>query len=101
MTAISAHLLLLNPQDNCLVACQNLQQGATVVIEGMQIHLMQDVPLGYKVARCDLRVDQVVLRYGAHIGSTTQTVRAGELLHTHNLKSNYLPTYKAGDLTNH
>jgi hypothetical protein len=38
-------------------------------------------------------VDQKVLRYGAVIGHVTRDVAKGEHLHTHNLASDYLPTY--------
>jgi hypothetical protein len=90
-------LILLCAEDNCLVACSSLSAGTIVQIDGKAVALPQAVPLGYKVARCELAAGQAVLRYAAHIGSTTQKVLAGELLHTHNLKSDYLPTYTRAD----
>jgi hypothetical protein len=91
MNALAQGLLLLDPKDNCLVACRHLPVGSLVVLDGQSIALPQDVPLGYKVARFALTADQPVLRYGASIGSTTQAVQAGELLHLHNLQSHYMP----------
>jgi altronate dehydratase small subunit len=90
----STDLLLLAPEDNCLVACRHLNAGTTVWLDGQAVVLPQAVPLGYKVARYELPAEQFVWRYGAFIGSTTQVVHAGELLHVHNLKSHYLPHVK-------
>mgnify|MGYP000278782937 CR=1 FL=1 len=93
----TATLILLSPQDNCLVACRDLKAGTHVQIDNCAVELPQTVPLGYKVARYPLAAGQAVLRYAAHIGSTTRPVAAGELLHTHNLQSDYLPTYTLAD----
>jgi hypothetical protein len=90
-------LILLSPEDNCLVACSNLAAGTPVQLDGTTVALPQTVPLGYKVARQNLAAGQAVVRYGAPIGSTTHSVAAGELLHTHNLQSDYLPTYTLAD----
>lgn len=92
-----ASLILLSPEDNCLVACRDLAAGTTVEIDERAVVLPQAVPLGYKVARSSLVAGQAVLRYAAHIGSTTRPVAEGELLHTHNLQSDYLPTYTLAD----
>lgn len=98
MSAASvASLILLSPEDNCLVACRDLAAGTKVQLDERTVELPQAAPLGYKVARRNLVAGQAVVRYAAHIGSTTQPVAAGELLHTHNLKSDYLPTYTLAD----
>jgi hypothetical protein len=64
-----------------------------VELDGNAVALAQAVPLGYKVARCALQPGDKVLRYGALIGTVTAAVAPGGLLHTHNLVSDYLPTY--------
>ena len=35
----------------------------------------------------------MVLKYGAVIGTATSDIGRGEHVHTHNLESDYLPTY--------
>ena len=72
--------LLLNPLDNVLVA-------ATAT---------DHVPLGYKVARCAIATGEKIIKWGAPIGSATCAVVAGEILHLHNMKSDYIPTYAHG-----
>jgi altronate dehydratase small subunit len=86
-------LILLSPQDNCLIAAARLEAGALVEIEGEPVTLATTIDLGHKVARRALQADEKVLRYGAVIGHVTHDVARGEHLHTHNLESDYLPTY--------
>jgi altronate dehydratase small subunit len=88
-----ARLILLSPQDNCLIAAARLEAGTQVEIEGEPVTLARTIDLGHKVARGAIRKDEKVLRYGAVIGHVTEAVARGEHLHTHNLESDYLPTY--------
>jgi hypothetical protein len=91
--ATDARLILLSPQDNCLIAGARLEAGETVEIEGARVTLAKTIDLAHKIARFDLKTDDKVLRYGAIIGHVTADVKAGEHLHTHNLESDYIPTY--------
>jgi altronate dehydratase small subunit len=86
-------LILLSPQDNCLIAAARLEAGTQVEIEGERVTLAKTIDLGHKVARGTIGKDEKVLRYGAVIGHVTEAVARGEHLHTHNLESDYLPTY--------
>ena len=86
-------LILLSPDDNCLIAAARLDAGTQMQIEGESVTLSRTIELGHKVARRDLAKDDKVLRYGAVIGHVTEAVPRGEHLHTHNLESDYLPTY--------
>ncbi|WP_424061512.1 UxaA family hydrolase [Paraburkholderia sp.] len=88
-----ARLILLSPQDNCLIAGARLEAGTQVEIEGERVTLVKTIDLGHKVARAVIRKDEKVLRYGAVIGHVTEDVARGEHLHTHNLESDYIPTY--------
>ena len=86
-------LILLSPEDNCLIAAARLPQGETLMIEGESITLATTIELAHKVARRALSKDEKVLRYGAIIGHVNVDVARGEHLHTHNLDSDYIPTY--------
>ena len=90
-------LLLMAPEDNCLIARLQLAAGDAVEIDGTRVILPEAVPLGYKVARVPLQPGDKVLRYGALIGSVTAPVPQGAILHTHNLASDYIPTYTLDD----
>ena len=86
-------LLLMSPEDNCLIARTALAAGELVAIDGAPVTLQAPVPLGYKVARHALQPGDKVLRYGAVIGTMTESAAPGAMLHTHNLVSDYIPTY--------
>jgi altronate dehydratase small subunit len=88
-----SRLILLAPDDNCLIAAARLNAGDTLEIEGERVALAKTIELGHKVARRALAKDEKVVRYGAPIGHVTINVARGEHLHTHNLESDYLPTY--------
>jgi len=93
VAAFDRRLLLLSEQDNVVVACANLQQGEVVRMDGDEVKLPANAPVGFKIARCDLAPGDQVVKYGAAIGSTTAAITRGEIVHLHNMKSDYLPTY--------
>ncbi|WP_206952194.1 UxaA family hydrolase [Trinickia acidisoli] len=86
-------LLLLSPDDNCVIAATTLAAGTELALEGDTVVLTATVALGHKLARHALSAGAKILRYGAPIGHVTRDVAKGEHLHTHNLESDYLPTY--------
>lgn len=96
-----ASLLLMSSEDNCLIARTALACGDVVAIDGLPVTLAQDIQIGHKVARRALAVGDKVLRYGALIGSITAPVAIGEHIHTHNLASDYIPTFTLGQDGHH
>lgn len=93
----AARLLLMSPGDNCMIARTQLPAGLVVEIDGVPVTLPETIQLGHKVARRALAPGDKVLRYGAPIGTITTPVATGAHIHTHNLASDYIPTYTIGD----
>ncbi len=87
---LDKRLLLLSPQDNIVVARKNLRADTVVTIEGGNIRLPGEVSIGFKIARTPIGKGEKILKYGAPIGSATQDITRGELVHSHNMKSDYL-----------
>lgn len=71
----------LHPQDDVLIARQQLVGGTTV--EGVTLRGL--IPAGHKVATRALEAGQPVRRYNQIIGFASQTIAPGEHIHTHNL----------------
>lgn len=92
-------LLQLSPKDNTAVARLTIPQGTVLRIAGAAIALGVDVPTGHKVAIREIARGEKVLKYGASIGSATETIPPGAVVHTHNLRSDYLPTFARGHQT--
>jgi altronate dehydratase len=86
-------LLHLNPADNVVAAATTIEPGETLAFEGRQIAIVDRIPTGHKVAVAAIPRGEQVIKYGAPIGSATRDIRPGEYVHTHNLASDYLPTY--------
>jgi hypothetical protein len=52
--------------------------------------------LGHKIARIGMRAGDKVLRYGVPIGSMIASAEPGDHVHSHNLKSDYIPAHARG-----
>ena len=83
MNAIQIH-----PLDTVAVALLPLKAGATVC----GVTLLQDIPQGHKFALMEISKDSNVIKYGLPIGHATANIRAGEHVHTHNVKTNLSET---------
>jgi len=88
------HSILLHEHDDDVgVAVADLKKGATagaVTLEGKaagSVKLLQNVPLGHKVAMRELAKDKPVLKYGRPVGKAVQDIAKGAHVHTHNLKT--------------
>jgi altronate dehydratase len=86
-------LLRLSPRDNVLVAIATIEAGAEFRVAGRSVRAKVSLPLGHKVAACDIASGERIFKYGVPIGSATTAISGGEHVHTHNIKSDYLPTY--------
>lgn len=86
-------LLQLAPEDNVAAATTALEAGLSILIDGREVMLSPCIPTGHKIALRRIAEGEKILKYGAPIGSATRTIEPGEYVHTHNVKSDYLPTY--------
>jgi len=89
-----AHAILLHePADDVGVAVRDLKVGeevGAVTLDGElvgAVKLVNDVPLGHKVAMREMAQGKKVIEYGRPIGGASQTIVKGAHVHTHNLKT--------------
>ncbi len=52
-----------------------------------QIEVLQDIPLGHKIALREIKKGEKVIEYGEVIGIATSDIKKGEHVHVHNIKS--------------
>jgi altronate dehydratase small subunit len=90
-------LLRLHPQDNVLTAIRTLLEGERVLVDGREVTVHMPIPIGHKLAARSIASGEKVIKYGVPIGSAIRDIAAGEHVHTQNLQSDYLPTYKRGE----
>jgi hypothetical protein len=86
-------LLKLAPEDNVAVVTCTAEAGRELTIQGRTVTLAGRVPTGHKVAVEPIAAGSKVLKYGAAIGTATADIAPGDYVHTHNVRSDYLPTY--------
>jgi altronate dehydratase small subunit len=86
-------LLLLDPKDNVLTVTRTVEAEEELRLETGVIRTSVRLPLGHKIARRKILAGEKIIKYGVPIGSAVREIAAGEHAHTHNLKSDYLPTY--------
>jgi hypothetical protein len=86
-------LMRLSPADNVAVALEPISAGEIAECDRQSVRVNQRVGLGHKVALCPIASGCKVLKFGCPIGSATSDIAAGDYVHNHNLKSDYLPTY--------
>ena len=78
----------INSADNVAVAlADELPQGEVVCIDGEHIELVESIARGHKFALRDMAEGEEVIKYGYPIGHTTEAVRRGAWLHSHNVRT--------------
>jgi len=90
---IDSRLLRISANDNIGVAISTLEAGERVTIRGQSIVLAERVPIGHKLALACIAPGEKIVKYGLPIGSATAHIGPGDYVHTHNIESDYLPTY--------
>lgn len=83
--------LKIHPSDNVYVALTDLRAGETVAANNKSIVLADDIPAKHKFTENILNVDDEVYMYGTVVGKATQTIKAGGVIGTHNLKHKAAP----------
>ena len=79
--------------DTVGVATVDIKAGETVkglymeTQEPTEIKVLNDIPLGHKLALEDFKVGDTILKYGHDIGRVVADIKAGEHVHIQNLKT--------------
>ena len=76
--------LRLNPADDVVIACRDLEPGTNLIQEGVLV--AERIPAGHKVATRAVAQGQPVRRYSQIIGFATRAIAPGQHVHVHNLE---------------
>ncbi|MBQ4162967.1 MAG: altronate dehydratase [Parabacteroides sp.] len=81
--------LKINEVDNVAVAISDdLKKGEVITFDGRPITLHEDIQSGHKFAIKEIAAGEDVIKYGYPIGHAIHEIKAGEWVHSHNLKTN-------------
>ena len=77
----------VHPDDDVAVALRPLEPGEQIDVAGVSATLRDSIGYGHKFALHDIEKGSAVRKLGWPIGEATQPIRAGEHVHTHNVKT--------------
>ena len=70
----------ITPNQDC--SCWIMENDKTVNIKSVN-----EIQLGHKIAMIDLSVGDTILKYGHDIGKVVKSIKKGEHVHVHNVKT--------------
>ena len=79
------------------MALRPLAKGESIAIDGVRCAIDRNIAVGHKVAARSIASGDTIVKYNCPIGVATQAIAPGAYVHTHNVKSGYLPTYTLPD----
>ena len=82
--------MIIDPKDNVAVAIEPIAKGtAAVWVAGgkeASVTALEDITIYHKLAACDIKKGEPIVKYGEHIGLAARDIKAGEHVHCHNLE---------------
>jgi (2R)-sulfolactate sulfo-lyase subunit alpha len=91
---VAIHFVVHEDADSVgTVVVENVKAGDTLtgwIMEQdrtVSVKVLNDIPIGHKVALKALNTGDTVIKYGVDIGRTIAPIKAGEYLHVHNVKT--------------
>ena len=77
----------IHRKDNVAVAMRPLPQGCQVTVAEQSCTLQSEIPFGHKFALRPIAQGEQILKYGHCIGYAVQSIRTGEWVHVHNVRT--------------
>ena len=82
----------IDKTDNVATALAALTPGDVRLLGDAQAENMtavQEIPVGHKIALCDIAEGEMIFKYGVVIGRATKDIPMGSWVHLHVMRSNY------------
>ena len=78
----------INPADSVVVCLKAFSQGEVIEVDGKEITIAQDTPMGHKIIIEDTPEGTDIIKYGYPIGHALKDLKSGEWVNENNLKTN-------------
>ena len=80
--------ILLDSRDNVVTVTTTTKEGEEIVVGDDKIVIAEgEIPRWHKVAIDEIQSGEEVRKYGTTIGVATKTIKAGNHVHSHNLRT--------------
>jgi hypothetical protein len=87
----TVNTVVLAAADNVGIALQDIDKNETAQSTGGALIVAREaIPLGHKVALGEIKAGSPIVRFGVPVGLATTSIAAGQLVHVHNVRSQYL-----------
>ena len=87
-----ASFIKINKADTVVVCLRNYTKGETINVDGKDIVVAQDTPMGHKILISDTAAGADIIKYGYPIGHAKEELKAGQWVNENNLKTNLAGT---------
>lgn len=84
----SDSLIQIHENDNVAVALRDISKGEKLTLGKHTVIASEDIDKGHKIAFQDLAEGENIIKYGFAIGHATKPIKAGDYIHTQNIKTN-------------
>ena len=80
-------LIRINENDYAAVALRPLKTGEKIHVAGadFDIDVLEDIPMGHKIALRDIKAGESIIKYGFPIGAAKSDIKKGHHVHTENV----------------
>lgn len=84
--------LCINEKDNVIVAIENINKNEEIEYKNKKneikkLKVLEDITIYHKIATEDIAEDEIIIKYGEHIGKAIKSIRKGSHVHIHNVVS--------------
>ena len=80
--------LKMSLRDNIAILLENIKKGEICDYDGEYPQKAnQDILFGHKIALTDINTGEDIIKYGHIIGYATQSIKQGDWVHNHNVRS--------------
>jgi len=85
---MTKNIFLITEVDNVAVALNNIKKGELATNEQeIKITALEDIKINFKIAIKNISKGERVIKYGYPIGEAIDDIKAGQVVHTNNVKS--------------
>jgi altronate hydrolase len=78
----------IHENDNVAIAMTPLSKGMQIDTAKEKVTLIEDIPQGHKFALRDIKIGEMIQKYGFPIGKASVDIPQGSWIHVHNLTTN-------------
>lgn len=84
-------IFVINACDNVATALEDIGNETVSIIGEYndRLDVKDQIPKGHKVALCDIKKNEKIIKYGVTIGVSTKDIKCGMWVHLHCMKSLY------------